>query len=166
MPAKHTAAYRRKYWRDNPEKSEVQNERTKLYQKTLYGRMAHRAGSINTQAKNRGCYGKLTKDDLLELWKSHGGINKGNEVINDAQCNICHDQFDLFGERSYIIDHILPIAYGGENSVENIQFLCPSCDKEKTNKDSRARSRYSEYGTLPEYQGGTFKKSQLLLFGG
>jgi 5-methylcytosine-specific restriction endonuclease McrA len=41
------------------------------------------------------------------------------------------DSWDL------VLDHILPIALGGEQfgDESNLQLLCPSCNKEKTSKD-------------------------------
>jgi len=49
--------------------------------------------------------------------------------IFDYKCAKC--EIDLV-ERDYNIDHILPIANGGKNSVENLQSLCVKCHKNKT----------------------------------
>ncbi len=51
---------------------------------------------------------------------------------NDYKCNIC--QSDLV-DREFDIDHKLPIAKGGKNSVENLQPLCKNCHKNKTAKE-------------------------------
>jgi len=50
----------------------------------------------------------------------------------DYKCNICRS--DLV-EREFDIDHKLPIALGGKNSVENLQPLCKTCHKNKTSKE-------------------------------
>jgi hypothetical protein len=47
----------------------------------------------------------------------------------DYKCAKC--SIDLV-ERDYNIDHILPIANGGKNSIENLQPLCVKCHKRKT----------------------------------
>jgi hypothetical protein len=38
-----------------------------------------------------------------------------------------------------VIDHILPLAQGGSDSIDNIQFLCQACSAAKANlsKDYR-----------------------------
>jgi 5-methylcytosine-specific restriction endonuclease McrA len=42
-------------------------------------------------------------------------------------CNVCKLPCE-----SYEIDHIKPLAGGGDNSVSNLQPLCPKCHNEKT----------------------------------
>ncbi len=46
-------------------------------------------------------------------------------------CVVCNADL-RFG---YHIDHIQPIARGGENTDYNIQILCPTCDLQKSDKD-------------------------------
>ncbi len=48
---------------------------------------------------------------------------------NDYKCNICRT--DLV-EREFQIDHIVPLAIGGKNSIDNLQPLCKNCHKRKT----------------------------------
>ena len=43
-------------------------------------------------------------------------------------CNCCKN---LLGE-CFIIDHVVPLCYGGSNDINNLQSICPSCDKFKT----------------------------------
>ena len=45
------------------------------------------------------------------------------------KCSICRT--DLV-EREFDIDHKIPIASGGKNSIENLQPLCKTCHKKKT----------------------------------
>lgn len=33
------------------------------------------------------------------------------------------------------LDHIIPIAWGGSDTVDNIQILCVSCHKNKTRRE-------------------------------
>ena len=51
----------------------------------------------------------------------------------DWICNHCHKKFD---SSQLILDHITPIALGGEEFDEkNMQILCVSCNKIKTKQD-------------------------------
>ena len=43
-----------------------------------------------------------------------------------GRCAVCEATFDL----QY--DHVLPVAHGGATSVENLQLLCGSCNREKS----------------------------------
>lgn len=45
------------------------------------------------------------------------------------KCNVCGT--DLV-DREFDIDHKIPIANGGKNSIENLQPLCKNCHKKKT----------------------------------
>jgi len=49
--------------------------------------------------------------------------------VYNYKCNVCRT--DLV-EREFDIDHKIPIASGGKNSIENLQPLCKSCHKKKT----------------------------------
>lgn len=49
---------------------------------------------------------------------------------HDYKCKKC--EVNLV-DRDYEIDHIIPLASGGKNSVENLQPLCKSCHTKKSN---------------------------------
>jgi 5-methylcytosine-specific restriction enzyme A len=36
-----------------------------------------------------------------------------------------------------IADHIIPLAFGGEDIEENMQWLCPNCHQVKTKEESK-----------------------------
>ena len=48
---------------------------------------------------------------------------------NNEKCNICDKKLSA---GKYQIDHILPLASGGDNEIENLQILCNPCHFEKT----------------------------------
>lgn len=53
-------------------------------------------------------------------------------------CEACGRKMpDLdIGEGFWVVDHIIPVAEGGPAlNPENLQFLCPKCNDEKTRKD-------------------------------
>ncbi|MCV3212787.1 HNH endonuclease [Plectonema radiosum NIES-515] len=56
------------------------------------------------------------------------------------QCQSCgkgNDETDL------TIDHIIPLAHGGQNDISNLQTLCFPCNLQKTDKtDHRFRRHF------------------------
>lgn len=53
-------------------------------------------------------------------------------------CNIC--DIELNDNREFDIDHIIPIANAGKNTLDNLQAICKSCHSEKT--------RAEKYGVI------------------
>jgi len=47
-----------------------------------------------------------------------------------SMCVYCRENI----KNDYQIDHIMPLSRNGENSKNNIQLLCPSCNARKSNK--------------------------------
>lgn len=39
------------------------------------------------------------------------------------------------------VDHIVPVARGGDNSLSNLQSLCHECHREKTRRESHERKK-------------------------
>ncbi|MGB6294665.1 MAG: HNH endonuclease [Rivularia sp. (in: cyanobacteria)] len=59
---------------------------------------------------------------------------------NKYQCQSCGKQY---GETSLTIDHIIPLARGGSNDISNLQTLCFTCNRKKTDKlDNRFRRKF------------------------
>jgi len=48
-------------------------------------------------------------------------------------CNIC--EIELNDNREFDVDHIIPIANGGKNTVDNLQAICKICHSEKTKSE-------------------------------
>lgn len=64
----------------------------------------------------------MSKDERVEIIESLGGC-----------CKQCDETTDLQ------IDHIKPIAQGGDDDFENMQLLCVSCHREKSREETENR---------------------------
>lgn len=80
--------------------------------------LAMRAIVAKRRALLRGATGKYTKPDVLYLLKSQEGI-----------CAACSCALS-----SYHVDHIIPLSRGGSNGPDNIQLLCPTCNRRKSDR--------------------------------
>ena len=72
----------------------------------------------NRRCKNT-CFHSLSAKDIRALF-----IKQGNE------CVYCETKLTI--DSDWNIDHIIPIAKGGENHIDNIQITCASCNKKKS----------------------------------
>lgn len=66
------------------------------------------------RARERGVSGKLSRLVVLEM--------------DDRVCGICGEDVDPF---DFHVDHIIPLAEGGEHSYANVQVAHPSCNTSK-----------------------------------
>lgn len=69
--------------------------------------------------KRRNVGGKFTRKDILDLL-----------VIQKKKCVNCNVKLD----KSYHVDHIMPIKLGGDNDKKNLQILCKTCNLKKNAK--------------------------------
>lgn len=74
----------------------------------------------NRQARKRAGGGSLSKAhvDFLLTWQS-------------GKCLTCNVDFASTG---YHVDHVIPLAKGGEHCDGNVQLLCPTCNKRKATR--------------------------------
>lgn len=74
----------------------------------------------NRQARKRAGGGTLSKEhvDFLLAWQA-------------GRCLTCNVDFASTG---YHIDHVIPLAKGGAHCDENVQLLCPTCNKRKATR--------------------------------
>lgn len=126
-------------------------EYAKGYLKTIKGLFSRKAGQMNTNARQRGYDGQVTSAALIQIWRLQGGRVHGSKIhaYDDAQaieqqpkCAFCGERLDTFQARGFMMDHKIPMAYGGKNAAENVHFLCEACEKKKTQYDLHFRSKY------------------------
>jgi 5-methylcytosine-specific restriction endonuclease McrA len=79
-----------------------------------------RVAKRNRKVKLRGNIGRHTHKQVQEL-----------HAKQKYRCAIC--KCDTSKDRH--VDHIVPLAAGGTNYIENLQILCPTCNIEKSAKD-------------------------------
>ena len=72
--------------------------------------------SQNRRAKKRGNGGTLSK-----------GIVERLLVLQNGKCACCRASLN----NGYHLDHIMPLALGGQNSDNNVQLLTPTCNRRK-----------------------------------
>lgn len=64
--------------------------------------------------------------------KINGGRHTASDILNllSAQkykCAVCKKSIS----KDYHVDHVMPLALGGSNAKDNLQLLCPLCNKSK-----------------------------------
>lgn len=67
--------------------------------------------------------GSFTVDDVNRLYLSQ-----------KAKCASCTKKLKTEGKDKFHIDHVMPIALGGSSFPENLQLLCPGCNRRKSAK--------------------------------
>jgi 5-methylcytosine-specific restriction endonuclease McrA len=103
--------------------------------KTLEGRYICQNCSKVIEVKRR--YKYCSEDCCQEFFRknNHSAMRTWLIYKRGQSCEKCGtaviDSWDL------VLDHILPIALGGEQfgDESNLQLLCPKCNKEKTSRD-------------------------------
>lgn len=80
---------------------------------------AHPDKVLDVQARRRARKHTATVEDVdrLVVWETHGGI-----------CGICHKPVP---RDNFHLDHIIPLAKGGEHSYANTQPAHPPCNLSK-----------------------------------
>ena len=66
---------------------------------------------------------KVRKASVAEqLWE---------RVLRDPRCGLTGRLINWREDRSYEVDHIRPVANGGETSVDNLMLVCPEANRAK-----------------------------------
>ena len=116
---KYRNEYRRKRWKDNPEKIKEYTERKK--ENDRQWNKNHREYRNYMDMIRRMKLKEIEGNFTLEEWQ-----NKKNEF--DFICPLCNRKEP---EIKLSIDHIVPISRNGTNWIANIQPLCKNCNSSK-----------------------------------
>ncbi len=96
--------------------------------------------TIKTNIRNRRRVGNN--------WYGKGGKReRAVRILNDSQkglCAICKGP--ILGRET--VDHIIPIAEGGTNFIQNMQLLCEPCHVEK---DKPTCTKFGSIGLIKKY---------------
>lgn len=112
--AAHNATYRKA----NPEKRAAQH--AAYYAANPEKFAAH---NRNRRSRARNAEGKHTAADIRAIFASQRGL-----------CANCLCKLFKSGKQKYHVDHIMPLARGGNNWPSNLQCLCPACNLSKSSK--------------------------------
>lgn len=66
-------------------------------------------------------------------------------VRQDCRCECCGGKLDFSREKQVVDEHLMPLAEGGSNDLDNRAFYCVDCAKEKTIKEATPRARSKRY---------------------
>lgn len=84
---------------------------------------AARALVAARRARIKGAIGRYGRSDIQRMHDSQ-----------DGKCP-CGAEFSIHG---YHVDHVWPLSLGGSNGPENLQLLCPTCNRRKGAKTDYA----------------------------
>lgn len=123
---------RRKYW-SNPEKA--REYARKCFSSLTEEQLIKISKRRSQWHKRNPEYGRSANQNRRAAIRRVGGRVKRSEVLDliakqRHKCAACKG--DL--RKGYHMDHVMPIALGGVNKIENIQLLCPKCNRKKHDK--------------------------------
>ena len=119
-----------RYRAANPEQTKRQNAKRRAADPDLarresrewFARNPERRAAYeqNRRAKKRARAGKLSANIIETLMAKQRGL-----------CACCRVDLKLSGVH---LDHVMPLALGGEHADKNMQLLCPPCNQQKHSK--------------------------------
>lgn len=90
------------------------------YYNQNYDRIKLAGAKRRALKRNAKIDNSITKKSLLNLL-----------YTQDYKCNMCFLDLRIMGKH---LDHIMPLSKGGSHALENVQYLCPTCNCSKQDK--------------------------------
>lgn len=87
-------------------------------------RESRNSSERNRRARKQESEGQHSRADIERIFE-----------MQKAKCASCVKRLHVDGVNKYHVDHIKPLALGGGNGPENLQMLCPGCNRRKSAKD-------------------------------
>ena len=133
---------RKRFYQDNKDKLSIQQKeyyqtnkdkiltRVKEYRQTETGRLVKR----NSNSKRRYLR-KINSDGTLHCEVRYPLTKELQELLHtqDYKCNNCRS--DITNAKH--LDHHIPLSKGGTHSINNVVWLCPTCNMTKSDKMPR-----------------------------
>jgi HNH endonuclease len=119
----------KEYQREQTKKYRATNrewllENKRQYYKTPHGRLIDRIHRHKRRAQKLGAGGSYTHAQIQDQLKRQ-----------KYKCYWNHEKFEKKdGRYIYHIDHIVPLAKGGTNDIDNVVLACPTCNLRKSDK--------------------------------
>jgi 5-methylcytosine-specific restriction endonuclease McrA len=101
-----------------PEKQDQLRAYRREYARQPHVKERKRIAVMNHRALRMLAPGEVTAQDIRDTLKRQ-----------KSRCSLCQQRLV-----SYHVDHIIPLSRGGTNWPDNIQILCPVCNRAKQDK--------------------------------
>lgn len=130
-------SYQEKYYQENRDKK-LQEQRDR-YASDPEERL-RRLEYARRYRKNNPMHNRVCKARRRAREKNAGGTFNDSDImrilkLQRNKCAYCKIKINKEDRSSFHADHIEPLAKGGSNGSDNIQILCPSCNKKKSDID-------------------------------
>jgi len=113
---------------ENPKKRKEVTERYATNNKDKIS-VRNRAWKKNNPESRRltAARRRLRESNSGGVERPTAGYIKNLFILQKGLCACCRESIAV----EYHIDHVIPLAMGGEHSTRNLQLLCPSCNLSK-----------------------------------
>jgi len=106
-----------------------------------------RVEAMERIARKQNAPGEYDSEDIEALWERQSG-----------QCMYCKSSLgDDASDEEYQVDHIIALASGGTNRIQNLQLLCCDCNRSKGAQNPNEYAK--EHGLLMTPKPGEHKSS-------